>query len=154
MFIRLFIFLCVIQVALADFKEVKPLNIADGTFPTNPTYFTVGLYYDPFCSVVKEVQSYLLNTCMTDGSSSSMYLCGKLLPLLLDYELNDCLENNVCTAHTYSDTSCMTSPQSHQVSTCALLSSDASMGYGYYQTINCGVTSPFNFGDGDFVVAT
>eukprot|EP01040_Poterioochromonas_malhamensis_P009601 gene9601-10425_t len=125
MFIRLFIFLCVIQVALADFKGVKPLNIADGTFPSNPTYFT-------------EVQSYLLNTCMSDGSSSSMYLC----------------ENNVCTAHTYSDTSCMTSPQSHQVSTCALLSSSASMGYGYYQTINCGVTSPFNFEDGDFVVST
>eukprot|EP01040_Poterioochromonas_malhamensis_P009599 gene9599-10423_t len=135
MFISLFIFLCGIQVALADFKGVKPLNIVDGTFPSNPTYLTVGLYYDPFCSIVQEVQSFLLNTCMSDGSSSVMYLC----------------ENNVCTFYSYNDANCMTSPQSHQVTTCTLLSSDASMGYGYYQPINCGVTSPFNFGDGDFV---
>jgi len=58
-------------------NKIGFMNAASG-FPVTPIYAVYKQYFDVSCTNLEAVDSYLMNTCMSDASSSAIYSCGEL----------------------------------------------------------------------------
>jgi hypothetical protein len=56
-------------------NRIETMNAAFG-FPATPIYAVYKEYYDATCETLKEVNSFLMNTCLADQFSSVIYSCG------------------------------------------------------------------------------
>lgn len=67
---------------LVDFSSNLHTMTVSGTFPENPAY-ALTTFYDPTCTTTYGAAAILLQTCLTSGTTSIIYNCGRFLQFSL-----------------------------------------------------------------------
>ena len=126
-----------------------------GTFPADPKYASLSLYFDAGCANPVAGASFLIDTCMSTGSTSLKFTCGNCLYFAFrKCFITICLPlvSGGLTINSFSDNSCANATASQTISGCisfAANTSDFAVGVSF----NTCPTDALDLGPGSYAAA-